>query len=141
MSFQIRNKEGQALFINDLDREACALWDKAYDEKQYVTPWKPDPEKSDLENTISEVSGNWFDVIGHCIHSPQVDHWGKGWIPVKMSMSLRHVNFALYDYFSKKAEMSETLDKIKFSLEYLKPYFDLIDHWEAKGYTPHKTKD
>lgn len=124
MGFQILNKDNQALTIKELDAEAAAFWGNAVDEKFYATP--------DSEG----FWGNWFDMIGYKIHNPK-DNYTTGWGNVKHSVLIGSVGGSYKDLLDEKAFAI----RIKGIQEYLKPYFELIDHWEAKGYSPKKTDD
>lgn len=119
MGFQIRNAEGIAIPINELDKEAAAFWGHPVWDKNYITP------------SGSWNSTNWFDSIGWNIHAQ--GHYTKGWNNVKCSMMSVHT--AEFGMLTEE----EQLQRVVSNNLYLKPYMELIDHWAAKGYTPHKT--
>lgn len=113
MSFQITTKEGEPITINDLDREACALWNRPYDEKHYVKPKE------------QEYYAHWFDMVGlyiHCQRSKEERRKRVDWSDV-LGLMMGHL------LLEKDAE------KVKISIEaYWQPYIDLIRHWKSKEY-------
>lgn len=121
MGFMIKDKDGNAIVINELDREACEFWNKTLDSRDYATP----------KGSMS----NWFDVIGYRIHSP--GNYTKGWNNVKNDL-LVGCMAGKYEYLYDADAFEQRLLGIRL---YLAPYYKLIDHWEAKGYTPHRTND
>jgi len=129
MGFSIVNKEQQkTLTMGELDAEAAAFWNTTVHPKYYAAP-------------NGQRLANWFDVIGYNIHSNETKGWGDGWKSVKMSMLLVSFNHSLYNYFDGKLERTKMHEELDGSFEYYKPYFDLIDHWESKGYIPVKVTD
>ncbi len=137
MSFQILTSDKQGININALDAEACAFWNKPVQPKSYCTPREGTAEHHYMDSGV-----NWFDSIGWNIHSNNsINHKRYDgtitWQMVKESMCLIQI-----DVLKLLNESDELiLRKIKFNKEYLKPYFDLIDHWEAKGYIPVQIKE
>ena len=123
MGFQILDKDGNAIIINDLDKEACDFWKQEYDPKFYASP--------------KEMWGNWFDVIGYKIHNPIDPNYTKGWGNVKHNMLLVSVG----GLYQQVGNIHELHTKISGVNNYLLPYFQLIDHWESKGYQPKKVID
>lgn len=126
MSFKILNKDGEALTIKQLDAEAAEFWNKTVDPKWYANP---SPEGT----SVFKQRGNWFDTIGYQIHSP--GDYTSGWDNVKCSLWTIQVQ-GLYD-----KPVDELPEQIAFIKEYLKPYYDLINHWESKGYQPKQIKE
>lgn len=123
MGFQIRNKDGEALAINVLDQEACDFWEQPVDKEMYACP--------------KGGYGNWFDTIGYKIHNPIDPNYTKGWNSVKHELILLHCG-SMYKHIGNLEQLKTKIEVIN---DYLLPYFQLIDHWEAKGYTPHKVQD
>lgn len=64
-AFQILNKEGNPIPINDLDREVCELTGNEYDPKHYCVLGNRKDHKSDLDFMIN--THNWYDTIGYQI--------------------------------------------------------------------------
>ena len=121
MSFKILNSENQPVPINELDREAAEFWGQPIKDREYATP--------KLEEEISfYFVPNWFDKIGHAIHRPE--KYTKGWDDVKCTMMAS----ALGGIALKTPEQAKEYLGVCFDV--LKPYFDLVDHWASKGYTP-----
>ncbi len=124
MSFQIKDKDGNAIGINTLDKEAAEFWAVPIKDKYYAEPMKDG----------KSVGGNWFDNVGYAIHSPLTNHT-SGWDNV------RHTMWTNLMGWSYKDPEHVQIDHLKNNNEYLKPYFHLITFWEAKGYTPHQVKE
>ena len=127
MSFQILNKLEEPVSMKELDAEACELWNKKSDPKWYANP---SPE----ETSVFKQASNWFDSIGYNIHNPEVTYT-SGWNNVKCSLWTLHIQ-GLYD-----KPIEEVMINIEVVKEYLKPYYDLINYWESKGYTPVRIKE
>lgn len=119
MGFQIKNKDGEGVLLNTLDKEAAELWGKEVDDDGYAFPG---------DNVIGL---SWFDFIGWKISHP--GDWTKGWDNVKNDLWISALSGTMYN--KSRAEVAE---KALNAFDYLKPYIDLIDLWESKGYTPHK---
>lgn len=122
MSFQIKDSTGNLLTMKQLDTEAAEFWKKEINPKYYASP------------TDSMWSTNWFDSIGYNIHSPNTREM-KNWGNVKDSLLF----LQLSGFMNKTVE--EQLEKLKEINVYLKPYIELINHWESKGYTPIQIKE
>lgn len=115
MQFQIKNKEGNPIPINDLDKEAAQFWNKSVHPTQYAFPYTY-PENGSFQECIAASwmpANNWYDMIGFNIASRKATTWEE----------LRHE--LLRNTFD--GEMNPVLQ----------PHFDLIDLWESKGYTPY----
>lgn len=121
MSFQIHNPEGKAIDINELDKEAAAFWSKEPHGKWYASP--------DHEGV------NWFDTIGWAIHKPE--NYTKGWDDIRCTLWAIQSK-SLYDSLYLTEKFDAELESIR---KYLKPYYELIYHWESKGYKPVTIKD
>ena len=115
--FQIKNADNQELFINDLDKEAAEFWDKPLGDVYYASP---------------QFGMNWFDSIGWNIANPKVEYT-RGWANIKESLFIVQVMG-----LTKEKEEDKRIERLKSIFNYLQPYFDLIDHWESKGYIPIK---
>lgn len=149
MSFQILNKEGQAIGINVLDAEAAELWGKKVEPQWYADPEPPRrPDESSAQYYRRCGRGNWYDIIGYNIHEPKSD-WTTGWNNIKASLWVVQATSMYEHLYDDKTYKDEESDKeytqldivIMATKQYLKPYFDLIDHWEAKGYRPVQIKE
>lgn len=142
MGFQILNTNKEALSINQLDVEAANFWNKPVHPKQYANPFIPTEGMSEMDRIKGEMVSNWFDIIGYYIHHPFVEY-SSGWANVKCSLYALH----LCNMWSGiKPDRDRPIEHQKAYLEYvatehLKPYFDLINHWEDKGYIPIKVND
>lgn len=131
MGFQILDKEGKALEINQLDREACELWKVDYDEKYYAYPEIPFENKDNLEGielTKAKFKHklnqpiNWFDSIGWEIHQ-----YGKSLEQIKK------------DYIGKYRSFELTIDEI-MTIKPFCDYINLLDLWIQKGYKAKQIK-
>lgn len=132
MSFQIKNKNGEALTINDLDQEAATFWNKETHPKNYANPI---PNTGDEFKDAMNCSFNWFDIIGWHIHNNKANFYKRydntiTWDGVKESMLLNAIDVL--------KDKSEKLDLIR---EAYKPMLELIDHWSGKGYIPEQIKE
>lgn len=126
MSFQIKDKDGNGIAINELDRQAAEFWGKEVLAKSYA--WPGD----------SKWGNNWFDKIGYIIHSPSTDMpYYTGWKEVKKNLLLNHIEGCILD----KPELVSGLLKYNMNEGGAKPFLDLIDHWDSLGYTPHRIED
>lgn len=156
MGFQIKDKDGQAIPINKLDEEAAGFWGKNPQEKKYAYPQNDAPESADMKTRFDALKrhANWFDIIGHCIHSQ--GHACSGWANVVATMIAEHIGMKFIDtskgyaerpvkviFFEEKNEKElclpvETEVSIYWTLDFYKPYIELINHWQSKGYSPVK---
>lgn len=157
MSFQIHNSEGIAIPINKLDEEAAIFWGKEIEPKNYACPQK----KEEGEGNWHYISrcANWFDVIGYCIHSP--GYACSGWSNVVATMITEPIGMKFIDtsegYKDRPIPIVEFVsdpntlgqmhlpnnieEKIWGVLTFYKPYIELINHWQSKGYIPVQIKD
>lgn len=156
-SFKVLNAEGQAIAIDDLDKEACELWGVEYRDKDYATPFikKPFTNPDNLEGValtrakliyeMDAPSLNWFDMIGAKI----AYSWYKAvtWSEIKTEI----ISGCAYHFFNGSSELVATCgdgddkrlpDELNFKLacyvEFTRPFINLIDHWNKKGYIPVK---
>jgi len=129
MGFQIKTKDGIALTMSELDKEACEFWDKEVHNKNYATP-----------NIDEGHVGNWFDIIGYSIHNPA--NYTSGWNNIALTL----INIFIVDLMincrnKEKVEVTSVEDATKRLVTvhtFTAPYIALINHWMSKGYTPHK---
>lgn len=131
MSFQILNADNQPIAIKVLDQEIAAFWKVEVHEKYYANPLGKLSDDDDIKLMSKKMSANWFDTIGYAIHSPQ-SNWTDGWDNVKNSLWIIQAN-GYYKYLLDLETMAEV---IKYVSEYLRPYFEVIDHLTSKGYQP-----
>lgn len=116
MSFQIKNKEGAAMTMKELDAEAAEFWKRPVDPKYYAQP--------------EAALGSWYDIIGWEI-SEKRSNYASGWDGVKCGLFKNCMEGGAL----LKAE-EEQIEKLKGVNQYLKPYFALIDFWKEKGHEP-----
>lgn len=136
-AFQILDGDNKAISINLLDKEAAEFWGKEVHPKQYANPAKPrEANENEIDFLRRSMLGNWFDIIGYQIANPLVE-WTSGWNNVKCTL----MSIALVDLYKHFEDMDKTLVHIHAAWEYNKPYFELIDHWESKGYQPKQIKE
>jgi hypothetical protein len=140
MGFQILNTEGKSISINELDAEAASFWNKPVHPKRYANPI-PQSEIDKSEGILKaqlETVTNWVDSIGWHINKPQIE-WTSGWDNIKCSMWTLSV--CDWGMVIMQPEFGDIASKIEGVKQYLKPYFDLIDYWKSKGYTPKQVED
>ena len=153
-SFQILNANGQALTMKELDKEAAEFWGKEVDPKNYANPF-PEVEGNSFAairaNSLNNAQ-NWFDIIGRAIANQE--NYTTGWQNVAHTLVVRHLGECLVnlrrDSPIKLAEfvgdgdihLEESCEiKLFATLDYFKPFINLINHWMAKGYTPIKVEE
>ena len=135
MHFEIRFTNGLRVPFELLNEEAAYLWGIgiARDKYKYVFPPNTEADTYD-ENT------SWHEMIGLAIMHPQLIGAGgaiqQNWHQVKESMLQGHIDAK--DVWEMKTD--DMIREIKSSLEYLSPFFKLIDQWYDKGYKPVKVK-
>ena len=159
-AFKILNKEGKALTMGELDKDAAEFWGKQVDNKYYANPFPDEaiPQDATLSEKMRIQSKNalnnrhnWFDVIGFNI-AYQGDYT-YGWQNVVHTMVAERLGECLVSLHKdepiKLAEfvgdteihLEESFETGLFhTLNYYKPFVDLINHWMAKGYTPIKVE-
>ena len=156
--FEILNKDGKALTMAELDKEAAEFWGKEVHPKHYANPF-PDKKISkdasyseairiEHENARNNFS-NWFDIIGWNIANQ--GNYTSGWQNVVHSMVTENLGECLVRLNKDKpielakfvGEHLESSIEIELyhTLNYYRPFVDLINHWAAKGYTPVKIEE
>ena len=147
MGFQIKNKEGEAIGMNTLDAEVCALWGKEVKPKYYADPVTRTPKPAEdateeekqayrlahREEASKGMSNNWFDRIGYLIHEG-ADTWEK------VKEAYLAPTLAFMEPHKKDADWAEWEAAFKED-ECINKSIALIEHWAAKGYTPVPFKD
>ena len=121
MGFQIKDKDGKAITISELDSEAAIFWGVEIHPKHYAMPQ-------------NGAKVNWFDTIGYHIHSND-SSWHKHYSKTTWMMVKESLMICITDV------LNITPEELIMNRDYWKSTFDLIDHWESKGYTPHKVED
>jgi len=163
MSFQIKNKDGEALTMKQLDAEAAAFWNKEVHGKYYADPSEPKKEgESEVDFIRRSMTSNWFDIIGWCIHSQ--GNYTSGWRNVVHTMIADIIGSKLIggkdEQFIPIVQLRKCIevkedgsqvnawhleDKIEeeiyYTMKFYQPYIELINHWQSKGYTPHKVDE
>ena len=160
-AFKILDKNGKALTMGELDKEAAEFWGKEVHPKHYANPFpdKATDEGASLskkiriesENALNNAS-NWFDVIGW-----NIANQGKytfSWRNVAHTMLAENLGECLINlYEDEQIKIAEFVGgrelhladsweiKLFHALNYYKPFVDLINHWMAKGYTPVKVEE
>ena len=160
-SFQILNANGQALTMKELDKEAAEFWGKKVDPKHYANPF-PDKVadegasfaermKIERDNALNNCS-NWFDIIGWNIANQS--NYTSGWQNVAYTMIAENLGECLISLHKdepikiaefvgdKEIHLGDNWEiKLFATLDYFKPFINLINHWMAKGYTPIKVEE
>ena len=160
-AFKILDKNGKALTMSKLDKEAAEFWNKKVHPKHYANPFpdKAADEGASLaekirienENALNNAS-NWFDVIGWNIANQ--GNYTTGWQNVAHTMLAENLGeclvrfnkdepIKLAEFVGDKELHLEDSWEIKLfnALNYYKPFVDLINHWSAKGYVPVKIEE
>ena len=147
MGFSILDKDGKAVTMGILDKDACELWEKDVHEKRYACPYKrrPAPDNMSLEEAIQfeaqesmheAISTSWYDMIGFSIHQLS----GKiTWLDVihkMMGDMLTDAVILLKDKQYSFNEKEDCIIKVDVIRYYVQPYINLINLWIAKGYKP-----
>ena len=159
--FQILNKDGKALTMAELDKEAAEFWGKEVHPKHYANPF---PDKVASEDApLSEIiriehenarnnSSNWFDIIGwnianqgdyttgwrNVVHTMVVENLGECLVSLNKDAPIELAKFV----GDKELHLGDNWEiKLFYTLNYYKPFVDLINHWAAKGYTPVKIEE
>lgn len=131
MSFETRDQDGKKIKIEELNEEVSDFWGMPivqYTElkETYMTVFPRNRPEND--------SSNWVNTIGECISHPCLTREQKimqqDWKLVKHSM----FNVLAQEWNSYQYE--HVVVDIVESITYLKPFFELIDLWESKGYIP-----
>lgn len=120
-AFQILDSNNKAISINELDKQACQVWNRELSDREYACP----SDESHL---------NWFDMIGFKIANQSNYHTLGTWTNVKHTIHMSILERKITD--SKTGELSLSQEDIDFVRQYIKPYIDLINHWESLGYIP-----
>lgn len=123
MSFQILNPQGEAISLEELDKEAAAFWNTDRNPGSYAHP-----------DTPNHYTNSWYDAIGWAIYNPE--KYAEGWNDVKCTIWVIQARY-LYNKLHDPIQITREIKDIHI---FLKPYYELIDHWESKGYIPHKPK-
>lgn len=160
-AFRILDKNGKALTMAELDKEAAEFWNKEVHPKHYANPF---PEKKvskdtsyseavriERENALNNTF-NWFDVIGWNIANQ--GNYTSGWRNVVHTMVAENLGECLVRLNKDKPiELAKFVgdeeihlessweEELYATLTYYKPFVDLINHWMAKGYMPVKVEE
>lgn len=129
MAFQILDKNDKAIKINQLDAEACKLWNKEIHEKSYAYPQhKPDSFPTKEYKTSWEFYSlltNWFDKIGW-----KISEGCEDWDELIKDIMLPFIEFD-----------AETILEIRNEYVPVSGYIQLIEFWKESGYKPKQVKD
>lgn len=155
-SFQILNKDGKALTMGELDKEAAEFWGKEVHPKHYANPF-PDKvasegasfaEKMRIEHENARNNTcSWFYVIGwnianqgtytygwqNVVHTMVTENLGECLVSLRENEPIKIAEFVGDTEIHLESSWEEALYS---TLNYYKPFIDLINHWMVKGYTP-----
>lgn len=153
--FQITDENNNPIAITKLDAEAAKFWNKPVDEKYYANPFeeKVAPEDASMKEKIQvEMHNaqlaqlNWFEIIGWNIANQ--GNYTSGWNNVIHTMMTESLGTAILGREYKVPNFEDTDNNGKLhlpvnieehiysTLQYFKPFVELIRHWESKGYKP-----
>jgi len=128
----IDTKTGEAVRINELDRQAAEFWGVKLNKRSYAQP------------KDYGYGSNWFDIIGFGISQMDYSHSWNGVV----SYLFEDIGNMFLDYSTgyndrpvKVYDTQEVVEKIQIAIDFFKPYVDLINHWQAKGYQPKQIKE
>lgn len=132
MPFEIRTHEGEAISVDHLNKDAYATWGIPI---QYM----------DNDELIAcppnEAEENWVKVIGFAIENPMLFRkyvMQQDWNDVKQTLfSMQTGDLSNEINLSHKLVV---LSAINNALDFLQPYYNLIDLWDSKGYIPIRIK-
>ncbi len=130
MNFQILDANKNPISLIQLNQEAAEFWNLEPSSKYYVKPSK---------NHL-----NWFDVIGGAIINKR--NYYSGWTDVVNNLwEAQSEGINIQGGFNKETNTLDDISIIPMTserfnniVEYLKPYIDLINHWNKKGYQSKK---
>jgi len=114
-AFQILDKNNNPIPLSELDKQAAEFWDVELHPKQYAAP---------------DGKCNWYDLLGWNIaQQDNSKFYGiDKWKTVKLSMFI-NMSYDLLD-------MENPADYTVAQINYIRPYYALIDYWESLGYQP-----
>lgn len=122
MSFQIRDKNGEAIELHTLDKEIAALWGVPTAPEDWASPIKPKTvfanTREELDHIRNRMLLNWFDIIGRPIHQKKYNNWED----IRKEIISPYLGFLTLEEALKD--------------DYIKPFLDVIKIWEEKGYIP-----
>ena len=125
--FQILNAEGVAIPINKIDREVAEFWGNKCLDNEYAKPLSRDKFPEGIKGSLEYYQQtNWFDKIGWLIK----DEWCT-WKSLKGDIIACQKDLIAESLFN-----DDFMELVKLFRELYKPWFDLIDHFKSKGYTP-----
>ena len=129
MGFQILDKNKNPICINELDLEACKLWNKEQHPKYYAYPQhEPESFPTDDYKTRWEfltTLTNWYDRIGWIINDGCVD-WDE-------------MISKIMEPYREFTDVEQV--EIQTIFVPVSGYIQLINHWKNKKYKPKQIKD
>lgn len=158
--FQITDANNTPIAITKLDEEAAAFWNKEVHPKNYANPF-PDvivskdasfKEKMQAEMANARNSSlNWYEIIGwnianqgdynsgwqNVVHTMMAESLGDCLLNINQGEPIKIAHFVEHDNNQLHLEDSYE-ERIYATLNYFKPFVDLINHWMSKGYIPKK---
>lgn len=127
MTIQITNKNNERLFFMQLNREAAEYFHVDNTSAPVAPPNRCYSWYDFLDNIKASCSG-WWDVFGRGLG----DHIGNHLFNMHWDMSL---DLLVYMDEDGKYLNQDASSKIASLLMAYKPYIDLFNYWQAKGYT------
>ena len=145
-TFKILNAEGKALTMEELDKDAAAFWGKEVDPEHYANPFPK--EKGAYANALNNAK-NWYDIIGWNIAN--IPSKNVSWYAVAHEMTAEYIRSCIMPFYDgepieiaefvgdNETHLEESCEtSLFYTLNFYRPFIDLINHWMAKGYTPVK---
>jgi len=119
MGFQILDSNGNAMTMNDIDKEVCNFWNVPFDEKHYAVPNKREEYPEGIEGSLKYAQQlNWYDSIGWRIHYHRCNDW----------QCVR--NAFLRDYEKIMTQYNLTIEQI------IPKEIALLEYFEKRNYQP-----
>lgn len=131
--FQIHDKDGNAVDINILDKEACDLWGTEIDNKhkgKYASP--SDIPEVKAQYFAPEYKGRYSGELSYWIERQNWFDW-IGWKIAQGNTSWEALKEEVLEPYRKHGE--EMMEYIKTEPR-IWGFIELIALWESKGYIP-----
>ena len=151
-AFKILDKNGKALTMGELDKEAAEFWGKEVHPKHYANPF-PDKKVGEGASYSEAVRIERENALNNAHIACQGDYT-SGWQNVVHTMVVQSLGDCLVNLRrDKPIELAEFVgdteihlgnsweEELYATLTYYKPFVDLINHWMAKGYIPVKVEE
>jgi len=126
MAFKIKDENGKAISIGDLNRDAQYFWhgQTSFQLKRYSTPYwdsdESDPILASIKVRRDSIMDNWYERIGGSIHYSKAKTWEEV------------IDQLIKPFVDGGIPKEECLS----DADLCKPYVDLIQNWAERGFLP-----